>query len=244
MLLRRISIIICLGLLLCLAGCDNDNGASPDRVTGSGKLVTAVRTVPHFSSVAMTAAGDIEITSGETQSVSVRIDDNLLQYLKTEVSDGELRIEIDNSINPQDYDLTVEITMTDLQSLTLTGAGTIVGKSMFVGDSVSVTMTGVGTIVLNVECDKLVTILTGVGTVSLSGSAGELDVTNSGVGNLAAFGLESDRAKIVTTGIGDCEVYVNDDLDVTITGTGSVYYKGSPSIYAAITGIGMLVDAN
>ena len=47
-----------------------------------------------------------------------------------------------------------------------------------------------------------------------------------------------------STGVGNCQVRVNNTLNVTITGVGSVYYKGYPTISSTITGLGKLVDAN
>jgi hypothetical protein len=40
------------------------------------------------------------------------------------------------------------------------------------------------------------------------------------------------------------EVHATQFLDVTISGLGSVYYKGHPTITENITGGGSLIDAN
>ena len=44
--------------------------------------------------------------------------------------------------------------------------------------------------------------------------------------------------------LGKYQVRVNNTLNVTITGVGSVYYKGDPAISSIITGLGKLADAN
>jgi hypothetical protein len=44
--------------------------------------------------------------------------------------------------------------------------------------------------------------------------------------------------------VGDCEVHVLNELNVTITGVGIVYYKGNPTINSSVTGMGQFIDSN
>jgi hypothetical protein len=39
-------------------------------------------------------------------------------------------------------------------------------------------------------------------------------------------------------------VTVDNDLDITISGSGDVFYKGHPDINSSITGSGKVIDAN
>ena len=87
--------------------------------------------------------------------------------------------------------------------------------------------------------------LLGVGDFLLSGDKqDELRIDFTGVGNVKAFDMQVGNCYITLTGVGNCEVYVIDELDITITGVGSVYYKGNPVITSNITGIGQLINAN
>lgn len=70
-----------------------------------------------------------------------------------------------------------------------------------------------------------------------------MNSTFSGAGNILAFDLISETTIISLSGTGKAEVYVDQLLDVTITGAGSVYYKGKPTIIQNITGSGSLIDA-
>lgn len=87
--------------------------------------------------------------------------------------------------------------------------------------------------------------LTGVGNFYLSGEdQDELTIILTGVGHIDAFDLKVGNCNITSTGIGNCEVNVRDKLNVSISGIGNVYYKGSPVIDSQLTGLGQLVDAN
>jgi len=87
--------------------------------------------------------------------------------------------------------------------------------------------------------------LIGVGYFELSGDfQDELVISLVGVGNINAYDLEVGNCTIVSTGVGDCKVLVRDELDVSILGVGSVYYKGEPTISQNVTGVGQLINDN
>jgi len=87
--------------------------------------------------------------------------------------------------------------------------------------------------------------LTGVGNFVLSGDdQDELTIVLTGVGHVKAFDMKVGTCTITSSGVGDCEVYVLNELIVTISGVGNVYYKGNPAITETVTGIGELIPAN
>ncbi|MCP4310869.1 MAG: hypothetical protein GY790_06365 [Bacteroidetes bacterium] len=66
----------------------------------------------------------------------------------------------------------------------------------------------------------------------------DLAVTLFGTGSFLGFPLTSQNCSIVISGTGKCEVSVENSLDVSIDGTGIVYYKGNPSVHSDISGTG------
>jgi len=87
--------------------------------------------------------------------------------------------------------------------------------------------------------------LTGVGDYILSGDfQHELTIVLTGVGTVKAFDLEVGTCNITITGVGDCEVNVQNELNVDITGVGDVYYKGNPIKNSSVSGVGRIIDAN
>lgn len=98
----------------------------------------------------------------------------------------------------------------------------------------------------DITVNELVDIkLIGVGYFELSGDfQDELIISLTGVGDVNAYDMEVGNCKIVTTGVGDCKVFVRDELDVLILGVGNVYYKGNPGITQNVTGVGSLINDN
>ena len=65
-----------------------------------------------------------------------------------------------------------------------------------------------------------------------------------GTGNFFGFPLAADQCMVDISGAGDCEITVNNRLDVIIDGTGSVYYKGSAIVNTDIKGTGKVNSVN
>jgi hypothetical protein len=237
-------LIIFLVLILGGACSDGDNPITRDEITGSGVMTTVGRTLPDFQTVIFTTVGDVNLTSGAEQVVSITVDDNISDYIITTVENGILTIGSDPNVNVKEFDLTVNLTMTDLEKLSLVGVGQFAGTNQFESGNIDISLSGVGNIIINLNTDFLNTSLSGVGNVVLTGGVDMHQCINSGIGDINAFGLESDTTVAVLSGIGSISVYVTDSLDVTLTGVGSLYYRGSPSITQNVTGYGQVINAN
>lgn len=120
------------------------------------------------------------------------------------------------------------------------------GQALKVGLEENVTLENHEEIRFDITIPSITNIeLAGVGDFVLSGTdQDELTINFTGVGNIKAFDMKVGTCYITSTGVGDCEVNVINLLDVTITGIGSVYYKGNPTITSDVTGLGQLIDAN
>lgn len=222
-----------------------DASISPDeRIHGSGNLITETRNLPDFRSVNMTTAGKVNITYGTEQAASVTVDDNLVEHITTKVSHGKLVIGIEPNVQLSNLHLTVNLTMTDLEELMTSSAGSIEGQNRFEADFVSLVLSSAGHIILELQADELSSNLSSAGSLFLSGSIKEHQATVSSAGNLHAFNLLTETTKITVSSAGNAEVYASGLLDATISSTGSVYYKGNPTIHQTITSLGRLINAN
>ena len=70
--------------------------------------------------------------------------------------------------------------------------------------------------------------ISGSGKIEAEGTAREVRADISGSGKILAAGLVTDECEVRISGSGDVEIHVNKELDATISGSGSVSYKGNP----------------
>jgi hypothetical protein len=70
--------------------------------------------------------------------------------------------------------------------------------------------------------------ISGSGKIIAKGNAKEIRAQVSGSGEVLAADLQVERCEIRISGSGDIEVNVKNELDATISGSGSVSYRGNP----------------
>ncbi len=243
---QKILSILLIATALTFTGCYDDSSSPVDStiVVGSGDLVTVQRSLASFQSVDLTTVGSVNISSGSTQLASITVDDNVAGHILTRVNNGVLTISADSAVSLSGFNLTVDLTMTDLRSLQLEGVGNITILNQFNVDSVSLSLSGVGNIACRINGDYLHSSNSGVGNIVLMGSADYHLLQHSAVGSVNAFDMNTDTTTATLSGAGSAEVYVSDSLDVTISGAGSLFYKGSPTITQRLSGTGQIIDAN
>ena len=73
----------------------------------------------------------------------------------------------------------------------------------------------------------------------LSGSTGSLKASLAGSCKIEGEELKSETSKISISGAGKVTIHAEKELDVSIAGSGKVYYKGNPEISnARVSGSG------
>ncbi|MBT8370764.1 MAG: DUF2807 domain-containing protein, partial [Deltaproteobacteria bacterium] len=118
------------------------NGKS---VQGSGKIITQAREVADFSKVHLKGSGKVFLTPGETQSLEIKTDDNIMPLIETDVSGSKLTISHGNHhLRPTSFE--VYITVINLQGVSISGSGDILSKDLFVTDTLHAEISGSGDI--------------------------------------------------------------------------------------------------
>lgn len=128
--------------------------------------------------VTVAGAGDVVLRQGE----------------QNEINEGVMSRQ-DDRITTTSYK-DANLTLKDLRSLTVTGAGDVFGEGQFKGDKLSITSTGTGDIYLNIDYDTVSAVISGVGDVSLNGRCHYLKATVTGLGDLEIGSLQVDTMAI------------------------------------------------
>ncbi len=66
------------------------------------------------------------------------------------------------------------------------------------------------------------------GRITLTGKVGNLTVNSFSIMSVDASNLIADNANIQNSSAGDCDIFVTDELDYSLHGTGNIYVRGNP----------------
>jgi hypothetical protein len=230
-------------------------------VEGSGNIITQSFMVDSFDRVTLEGSGNVHIKQGQTESLSVETDDNILRLLEIRVRGNELILGTKRGfdINPSQpvvYNLTVK----DLGAITLAGSGSFDIEPLQLKDlqislpgsgdikieslsakELSIDLNGSGNIALDdLNVKTLDTSLHGSGDIELQGIVKEEKVVVRGSGNYWAGDLQAKSVKVSIPGSADVVVWVINDLEVRVDGSGTIQYYGDPVIEQRGRGSGEL----
>jgi len=214
-------------------------------IRGEGNVVTREISIEDFSGVNLAMAGEVTIERGEEIKVLLTGHPNILDQINTEVNDNEWVIYPRECVS-NSKDFAVHITMPAVNNLTLSSSGSIISDDAFEGD-IELTLSGSGNINGNTSGEEAVIRLSGSGKIEYSGQSSTLDVVHSGSGRIIlegscvemeiaqsgsggveAYGLLANEASVRVSGSGSARVNVTTRLGAILTGSGSIFYKGSP----------------
>lgn len=238
--MKRIFCIALPAAAFFFCGCEGfDLALNAESLRGSGKVISEKRDVRGFRRVELAGSGELSIGQGNTESLSVEADDNILPRIKTDVVGDRLRIGIEHGVSihptaPIRYNLVVR----DLAGLELSGSGKIIAGTLHCSD-LAVDLSGSGSIRLDqLSADNLRAEIDGSGSIEIPGKVTHQDVQISGSGSYHARDLESRSAKVSIDGSGDATIWVHDSLSSDISGSGNVGYYGSPNITKSVSASG------
>ena len=211
--MKKLALLFLLFPLLA-AGCHHGMRAE---IKGSGRRVLEKRNVTPFTAISTEGSFTIEVTCQKEPGLEVEGDDNVLSVVTSEVSNNVLRLR-----NTKNYDssepVKFKISVPNLEGLSVSGAGSIDIKGL--------------------NNDKLEIDSSGAPTINVTGKTKLIDIDSSGAGKIDTHNLHASRAVVDSKGVAQIDLDVADQLDVTISGPSSVYYKGDPKVNKTINGPG------
>ena len=205
----------------CFYGLDNS-------ISGNGNVITETRTVKDFHGVSAAAGLKVYVTFGEmSNEVEIEADENLHEYIITEVERGILKIRARKGIrNAEARNIYVNAGRVDL--LEVSSAAKLMGENLLITDDLRIGASSAGSIRLDLEAGKVDVNVSSSGDARLGGMAEDLDVNVSSAGGLNAFELEVKNCHVDVSSAGNARVFVTGELNANASSAGSVKYKGSP----------------
>ena len=215
-------------------------------IKGDGQLKTESREVSAFTSLSSSGSMNVNITYGNSNSVKVEADENLLPYIETTVTDGKLYIKTATDVNiKSSLKMTVTVSMMKVNSLQLSGSGNVDGDGAFTSDQkTDISVSGSGNIKLGFDTFKDIDLsVSGSGDISLKGNnTNTITAHISGSGNIDCSNLNTNDADAHISGSGNVKVYARNSITARINGSGNVFYKGDASnIDSKVAGSGKVI---
>lgn len=199
-------------------------------INGNGRIKSQAREVSRFNGIESRSSVDIDIKKGSSQTVTIEADENLLQYVTTEVINGDLIIELKPNSSFGNAHLKAHVTSPELKSWKVSGSGSIRSNDFFdYQGETNFIVSGSGDIEAVVHSPSVIADVSGSGSISLKGETKNFRATVSGSGDAKCHDLKSENTSIEVGGSGSAHVYSSVKLTAQVSGSGDIFYSGNPA---------------
>jgi hypothetical protein len=216
-----------------------------EKVKGNGQVTSENRNAGgNFTGVHTLGNFNVFVTIGNTASVKIEGESNILPYIETYVDNGSLVVKSKDNVSLNTIQpVKVYITAPQIRKIDSEGIGDIVGETPITDPSkIELQLKGNGNVTLDVDAPEVEAVIGGIGSIQLKGQTKNFDCKILGQGSLSAFDLQTEETNLTILGNGGADVNASVKLDVTIAGNGNVRYKGNVKPNKTITGNGNITQ--
>lgn len=206
-------------------------------IPGNGKIISQARNLSNFNAIQVSGSFIVKVKTGAKETnATVIADENLQQYINTQVSNDSLIIRTQQgiSIDPSKR-VEIDVNASDLKSLSNSGSS-LVSIDGINSSAFNVESSGSGQVDISGNTNTMKIDKSGSGKINLSGSAQDLNIDMSGSAEILADKFSAQNVAIDLSGSGRITVRAKDNLKISARGSGKIYYYGQPRISQEVRG--------
>lgn len=212
-----------IGTALIAGACNVKFDSKGKTITPEGEAITETRDIGTFDRIDVEDAFAIHYKAGiPTDGLTIKAAPNLMEYIVTEVANGELSIRLKDRYSIHDGKIVVTVGSPTLKAVEMSGACSLNVEGELVGDRLDLDMSGASSLNLTGRFRVLDIDASGASGITLKGSCEELKLSCSG-----AIGC-------------DASEFITQRTEVSISGTASVKINASESVRGNLSGVSSL----
>ena len=237
--LQLSAIVILISVPLSCGDNNGDSNNSTRTVYGSGTVIQETRNVIGAMGVNMGIVANMTIEQGVPEELVLQTDDNLMAFILSDVQGETLVVSDDPGVDLEPSQrIEALLRLNNIDTIIHSGVGNITVLDLTTNQT-EITLSGVGAIdISNLDVTTLDVLISGVGNVLIAGKVENQTVELISLGDYETENLVSTTADVDISSIGSATVQVSTTLNAHITGSGSIFYIGSPVVNRTGNGTG------
>jgi Putative auto-transporter adhesin, head GIN domain len=190
------------------------------------------RNVSGFTAIKVSGGIDLFLNQGDEEAVAVSAsEDKYRNRIKTEVSDGLLRIWFDgDGINwgwVSNKKLRAYVSVKTLKKLEASGASDVIVSGTLKGGDMEMHFSGASDFKGALDASTLKIRISGASDMTVSGTAGTLEIGASGASDFKGYNFSVDNCDATASGASDIKITVNKEMNANATGASDIRMKGN-----------------
>ena len=182
------------------------------------------RSVSGFTGINASSAFNITVAKGDLESLSIEADNDVMQYVRSEVRNGTLHLYIDNGNTVRNIKkLNASVVMKNLDNVVLSGACKFTANDLFTTENFKLESSGASNIIVNVNTGQLNIAASGACKIEITANVtGDANFNVSGAANVKAA-LKANNTGFTFSGV--CSIELTGEatnMEMVVSGTSKV----------------------
>lgn len=221
--IKLLSAIVLLGML---SSCNFDINLGHEN--GNGNVVTEERAISgNFDKVKGSAGLDVYLTEGSENKVVVEADENLLEFIETEVNNGRLNVTTTRNIG-RNRAKKVHVTYTRLEEVFASSGADVIVNSVLKNETILLDASSGADLEAEVFAKEVFVDASSGADLKVSGKATSLKANSSSGSEINARELLVVNCNADASSGGDITVNVKEKLRTEASSGGTIKYYGDP----------------
>lgn len=222
-----IKFIIGLLTVALFTSCSWDIGLG--QVQGNGNVQTEDFNISEkFSEVTASKGWEVYLEKGNSNSVIVEADENLIDIAKIYVTDGNLRISSDKNIGSASSKKVFVTYSDDLEELRVSSGAHLTTKEALRGENISFDISSGGILRAEATAREVHTDVSSGGVAYVKGNTERHIISASSGGVIKAKDMKASYANADVSSGGVIGLHVSDHLEADASSGGIINYSGNP----------------
>lgn len=223
--MKTTNFIIAMGAALFLSACNLNINTGEN---GNGKVVTEEREVTaDFTEVRGSAGLEVYLIQGNENKIVVEADENLLQYIETDIEGGKLHVTTSENIGNSKAKK-VYVTFKELNVVEASSGADVTGNSVIKSQSLTLKSSSGADLEVEVFAQELTAKSSSGADLKISGKVSSLNADASSGSELDAKQLLVINCSAEASSGAEVTVNVQEKLETNVSSGGNINYYGNP----------------
>ncbi len=215
-----------------------------ESVKGSGNVTTVNRPVSgEFTNIEVSQGIDVQVTQSDAVSIEVKADDNIVDLITTDITDGTLKIALEKSVK-NTKSKQVFVSLPQIESLRTSSGASIKSKNTLLVKDLETKASSGSEIKINVEAERITCNSSSGSEIEVKGKALKLEAESSSGSDIEADELLTNDVTAKSSSGSSIDVYPILNLDAKASSGSNIKYHNTPKTLSKATSSGGSVRAD
>lgn len=224
--MKTIKLILALTAITILSSCNLN--IQLGQTDGNGNVITEERPVSDFHEVKGSSGLDVYLTEGSQAKIVVEADENLMELIETEITNGKLHIKTTKNIG-RSKAKKIHVTYTSLNKIAASSGADIVANSVVKSEVLTLDTSSGADMEIEILAKEVYAETSSGSDMKVSGKATSLKAKASSGSELNAKDLLVLNCNAGASSGADITVNVQERLEAEASSGGDVNYYGNPA---------------